>query len=147
MKRERGVFTRLGHTSGGAGRVSRNFARMAKPAAPLISTPMAALIPWCARTLLTAIRHINCIYFFLLIFLLGVSTAIAQDVKRAVAAYPQRPVRLVVPFPPGGGNDTSTRAIAMQFSTSLGQPFVIDNRAGAGGAVGAEIVANPRGQV
>ncbi len=66
--------------------------------------------------------------------------AMAQDTLRA-AAYPARPVRLVVPFPPGGGSDTLTRAIAAQFAASLGQPFVIDNRAGAGGAVGAEIVA------
>jgi tripartite-type tricarboxylate transporter receptor subunit TctC len=70
------------------------------------------------------------------------SMAAAQDAKRPAAyAYPVRPVRLVVPFPPGGGNDTLTRAIAAQFSTSLGQPFVIDNRAGAGGTVGADIVA------
>lgn len=81
-------------------------------------------------------------YLFLWIFLLIPPVAFAQDTRRAAAgAYPGRPVRLVVPFPPGGGNDTLTRAIAMQFSTSLGQPFVIDNRAGAGGAVGAEITA------
>ena len=81
-------------------------------------------------------------YLFLLIFLSSTSAALAQDARRAAAgAYPARPVRLVVPFPPGGGNDTLTRAIAIQFSTSLGQPFVIDNRAGAGGAIGADIVA------
>src|ERR671937_3103671 len=55
--------------------------------------------------------------------------------------YPAKPIHLIVPFPPGGGNDTVARAIAQQLTPDLGQPVVIDNRPGAGGAVGAELAA------
>ena len=56
-------------------------------------------------------------------------------------SYPSKPIHLIVPFPPGGGNDTVARAIAQQISPELGQPVVIDNRPGAGGSVGAELAA------
>ena len=56
--------------------------------------------------------------------------------------YPTHPVRLVVPFPPGGNVDTYARALAQQLEIQLGQPLVIDNRGGANGIVGCEIVAN-----
>ena len=55
--------------------------------------------------------------------------------------YPAKPIHLIVPFPPGGGNDTVARAIAQQAGPELGQPLVIDNRPGAGGSVGAELAA------
>jgi len=56
-------------------------------------------------------------------------------------AYPSKPIHLIVPFPPGGGNDTVARAIAQQVGPDLGQPMVVDNRPGAGGSVGAELAA------
>lgn len=58
-----------------------------------------------------------------------------------VGDYPARPVRLVVPFPPGGGADNLARAIMPKVSAALGRPIIIDNRPGAGGNVGAETVA------
>jgi tripartite-type tricarboxylate transporter receptor subunit TctC len=56
-------------------------------------------------------------------------------------AYPSRPIRYVVPYPPGGGADFVARAVTQHLGELLGQPIVIDNRGGAAGNLGAEIVA------
>jgi len=70
--------------------------------------------------------------------LLGGPTAVrAAD----SADYPNRPVRWVVPFAPGASNDIIARLIAQKITESLGQQYIVDNRGGAGGMVGAEIVA------
>src|SRR5690242_5520144 len=55
--------------------------------------------------------------------------------------YPQKPVRVVVPCPPGGTNDIVARFLMKDLSETLGQQFVVDNRAGASGVIGAEAVA------
>ncbi len=55
--------------------------------------------------------------------------------------WPDRPVRLVIPFAPGGSNDVIARALAEKLQASFGQPFVAENRAGAGGQIGAQYVA------
>jgi len=57
------------------------------------------------------------------------------------AKYPSKAIRFVVPFPPGGGNDTIARLVGQQMATSLGQQVSIDNRPGAAGALGAQIAA------
>jgi hypothetical protein len=57
------------------------------------------------------------------------------------ANYPNRPIRFIVPFPPGGSTDTYSRIIGVKLSEALGQQLVMDNRAGAGGALGAELAA------
>jgi len=69
-----------------------------------------------------------------LVTLAGTLPACAQE-------YPRKAIRLIVPFAPGGGNDTVARAIAQSAGASLGQPMVVDNRAGAGGILGAELAA------
>jgi tripartite-type tricarboxylate transporter receptor subunit TctC len=56
-------------------------------------------------------------------------------------AWPSRPVRIVMPFAPGGGTDIMGRLLAKRFTETLGQTFIAENRAGAGGLIGAEIVA------
>jgi tripartite-type tricarboxylate transporter receptor subunit TctC len=56
--------------------------------------------------------------------------------------YPTKPVRLISPFVPGGGTDILSRTIAVPLAETFKQPVVVDNRAGAGGATGAELVAN-----
>ncbi len=59
-------------------------------------------------------------------------------------AYPAKPVRVIVPFPPGGANDIVARLVLPKLSEQMGQSFVIDNRAGAGGTIGSAIVAQSR---
>jgi tripartite-type tricarboxylate transporter receptor subunit TctC len=72
--------------------------------------------------------------------LVGLSVLVGQA-RAADAPYPSKPVRLVVPFPPGGTTDVLGRLVGQQLSMRLGQQFVIDNRPGAGGGLGTDIVA------
>ncbi|MEW6333280.1 MAG: tripartite tricarboxylate transporter substrate binding protein [Thermodesulfobacteriota bacterium] len=57
------------------------------------------------------------------------------------AEYPEKPIRLIVPFPPGGGNDILARAVGQRLSPIIGQQIVIDNRGGAGGQLGADLAS------
>jgi tripartite-type tricarboxylate transporter receptor subunit TctC len=68
---------------------------------------------------------------------------VAGGVRRAWASqpYPTRPVRIIVPFTPGGSNDVIARGLAERMHARLGQPFVVENRPGAGSAIGAAAVA------
>ncbi len=69
-----------------------------------------------------------------------VCLALAAGVVQA-QTYPSKPVRVIVPFPPGGTTDIVARLVADQFAATLGQPAVVENRAGAGGSVGATEIA------
>jgi tripartite-type tricarboxylate transporter receptor subunit TctC len=69
---------------------------------------------------------------------LAVSSAFAQ-------AYPNRPVRVIVPWPPGQATDIAARIVAQKLQEQLGQPFVMENKPGAGGAIGTDAVAKSAG--
>ncbi len=74
--------------------------------------------------------------------LLAAACALMAASTNAIAqSYPVRPIRFIVPFPPGGSTDTYARIIGVKLWEALGQPVVLDNRAGAGGALGAELAA------
>ena len=72
---------------------------------------------------------------------IAVFAALAHAAARAQADWPTKPVRLIVAAPPGGGTDVVGRLIAKRLSDRFGQPFVVENRGGAGGSLGAEAVA------
>ncbi len=74
-------------------------------------------------------------------FLAAASSLVAATPTAWAQAYPNRPIKLVVPFPPGGGADNLARSVAPKLAEYLGQAIVIDNKPGAGGNVGSEGVA------
>jgi len=76
-----------------------------------------------------------------IVFLLAAVAALAAVVPVFAQSWPSSPVKMVIPWPPGGGNDILGRKLGDGLAAALGQPVVVDNRAGANGMIGAEAVA------
>ena len=68
------------------------------------------------------------------LLLMAAASVHAQD-------WPARPVRVIVPYPPGGGHDFASRVVAQALADALKQPFVVENRSGASGTIGTDFVA------
>jgi tripartite-type tricarboxylate transporter receptor subunit TctC len=73
--------------------------------------------------------------------MVAVALSAAFPTLARAQTYPARPVRLIVPFGPGGPSDVMARVIGTQLQSAWGQPFVVENRVGAGGGLGADAVA------
>ena len=72
----------------------------------------------------------------------SVSTCAAVSGSWAQAqSYPDRPVRIIIPFPPGGATDTLARVVSLKMGKTLGQTLIVENRAGATGAIGSDAIA------
>src|SRR5678810_736696 len=70
----------------------------------------------------------------ILVWFLAAGAALAQ-------AYPNRPVKVIIPWPPGQATDLAARIVGEKLSQQLGQPFIMENKPGAGGAIGTDAVA------
>src|SRR5688572_25896536 len=93
----------------------------------------------CCRYSLTAVA---------LCSLIGLNAWPAREsAAQSLDNYPSKAIRMIVPFPPGGGTDIMARLVGQRLSESVGQPVVIDNRGGAGGMIGTEVAmkASPDG--
>src|SRR5437764_12046149 len=69
------------------------------------------------------------------------AVAVAFASAATAQSFPTKPIRVVVPFPPGGGTDIVARTVTPKMAEILGQPFIVENRAGAGGNIGTDAVA------
>src|SRR5690606_31307961 len=74
----------------------------------------------------------------------ALALASAAPTALGAAEYPDKPIRLIVPFPPGGSNDIVGRLIANELTGRLNQQVVVDNRGGAGGIIGSNLAAQAR---
>jgi tripartite-type tricarboxylate transporter receptor subunit TctC len=74
--------------------------------------------------------------------LVAAAFVLALTALAAAQDYPTKPIRMIIPFPPGGGSDVTGRVVATALGERLGKQVIVDNRAGAGGVVGSELAAN-----
>src|SRR5436853_103505 len=81
---------------------------------------------------------------FVIYFALA-GVASAQPAGKSEQAYPYKPIRLIVPYAPGGSSDIIARLFGQRLTETMGQTFVVDNRPGAGGVIGTNVLAKSTG--
>jgi tripartite-type tricarboxylate transporter receptor subunit TctC len=81
---------------------------------------------------------------FIVAALSAVVLALSIATPVAAQTYPAKPIRLIVPFPPGGGTDSVSRVVAQELQKSTGWTVVVENKAGAGGMIGLQEAARAR---
>jgi len=86
-------------------------------------------------------RHRTVVLSGLVLLLISAGTGQAQQASKPAGAYPVRPIRFVIGFPPGGGSDAVARIVAPRLGDALGQQVVVDNRGGAATIIGMDLVA------
>ncbi len=86
-------------------------------------------------------KKLNTLFAGLLVAMVALPSHAQTSSATPPSAYPNKPVKVVVPYPPGGPTDIVARVVFQQVSEATGQQFVVENRAGAGGNIGAEVVA------
>src|SRR5688500_17702816 len=74
--------------------------------------------------------------------LAALALLLALAISVAAQEYPTKPIRMIIPFPPGGGSDVTGRVVATALGERLGRQVIVENRAGAGGVIGSELAAN-----
>src|SRR5262245_59647375 len=74
-------------------------------------------------------------------FLLGAGILVAAITAAGAQGYPTKPIRFIAPFPPAGSSDLIARVVSQRMGEELGQPVIVDNRAGASGSLGTELCA------
>jgi tripartite-type tricarboxylate transporter receptor subunit TctC len=111
------------------------------------STANFALSYSLARRTMLRLKALCCSAALVLSFCVTVDAQTAAELQAQIKDYPTRPIKLIVPWPAGGGVDTAARIISQPLAERLGQPIVIDNKPGAGGNIGTALVAmeNPDG--
>jgi tripartite-type tricarboxylate transporter receptor subunit TctC len=93
------------------------------------------------RTVATKRQQFSAYRPLFAVCLVMASAALTSTAMAQTAGYPGKPIRLVIPYPPGGGSDTIGRPLAQKMSDGLGQQVVVENRGGANGNIGMEVVA------
>ncbi len=73
--------------------------------------------------------------------IIAIAAALASAIASAAEGFPDKPVRFIVPFPPGGGTDAFARIVGAKLAETWGQPVLVDNRAGVQGNVGTALAA------
>src|SRR4029079_11596295 len=105
------------------------------------ATCMRLLVNLTRTRALLQVALLDRMTFRILVTCVAALSAFSASSEARAQTYPSAPVRVIVPFPAGGGNDSMGRILAQKLTDSFGRQFIVENRGGANGQIGSEIVA------